>query len=91
MKKHILFSYILIFLVMAGCIEEKDTETEQPKIELISPMPCDTLYYGESFLYKVKITDNTGMGNKAWIFTTISGITAMAHMKHVTWMHPKKL
>lgn len=36
---------------------------EQPKVELLSPMPCDTLYFGASYVFKVKITDNTGMGN----------------------------
>lgn len=55
----------LIFLITAfsACIEEKDTEDEQPVVELISPIPCDTLYFGESFHYTVKITDNTGLGN----------------------------
>ena len=63
MKKNILLVYITFFLVLSGCIEEKDTEIEQPSIELLLPKPCDTLYFGESFLFRAKITDNTGLGN----------------------------
>lgn len=61
MKKTI---YLLVLVILASaCIEEKDTEMEQPVLELLSPAPCDTLYFGESFNYRVKITDNTGLGN----------------------------
>lgn len=58
----ILGIFILAYNTTA-CIEEKDTELEKPVVELISPSPCDTLYFGESFNFKVKITDNTGLGN----------------------------
>ena len=54
---------ILLLFILNGCIEQKDTLTEQPKIELLSPSPCDTLYFGESFHYTARITDNTGLGN----------------------------
>ncbi|WP_109830033.1 DUF4625 domain-containing protein [Reichenbachiella versicolor] len=54
---------ILIAVIVSACIEEKDTEIEQPVIELLSPSPCDTLRFGESFNFRVKITDNTGLGN----------------------------
>lgn len=53
----------LIAILFASCIEETDTETEQPTIELLSPLPCDTLRFGSTFNYRVKITDNTGLGN----------------------------
>jgi hypothetical protein len=61
MKKGIYIAFII--LSFSACIEERDTEAEQPKVELISPFPCDTLYFGEYFNYTVKITDNTGLGN----------------------------
>lgn len=51
-----------VMVMFASCIEERDTEVEQPKITLISPMPCDTLYFGEPFNYIIKIEDNTGLG-----------------------------
>lgn len=61
MKNLIIIS--LLALLISACIEEKDTELEKPVVELLSPVPCDTLYFGESFHYTVKITDNTGLGN----------------------------
>ncbi|MBN2485639.1 MAG: DUF4625 domain-containing protein [Bacteroidales bacterium] len=62
MKKEILLALFVVFALRA-CIEEKDTEKEKPQIELLSPLPCDTLYFGETFHYTVRITDNTGLGN----------------------------
>lgn len=63
MNKIVVSSFILLCFSLVSCIKETDTEIERPKIELLSPTPCDTLYYGESFDYHVKITDNTGLGN----------------------------
>ena len=54
---------LLLIVFVSSCIEEKDTETEQPILELLSPMPCDTLMFGDVYNYRVKITDNTGLGN----------------------------
>ncbi|MBN1187134.1 MAG: DUF4625 domain-containing protein [Bacteroidales bacterium] len=62
MKRSFFYMFLLLLAVTA-CIEEKNTEDEQPVVELLSPMPCDTLYFGESFHYTAKITDNTGLGN----------------------------
>jgi len=56
--------YILFLVVLvSSCIEETDTEIEQPVIELQSPLPCETLTFGEDFNFRIKITDNTGLGN----------------------------
>jgi len=54
---------ILMLPFFRGCIEQKDTEAERPVVELLSPLPCDTLMFGEDFRYTVRITDNTGLGN----------------------------
>jgi hypothetical protein len=62
MHRKLIYFVLLVFATNA-CIDQKDTEMEQPVIELISPLPCDTLYFGEKFHYTVKITDNTGLGN----------------------------
>jgi hypothetical protein len=61
MKKNL--SLIICAVLVASCIEEKDTELEQPVVELVTPFPCDTLYFGDNFTYEMKITDNTGLGN----------------------------
>ncbi len=57
------------YLILAGlmpcaiaCVEQKDTELERPEIELLSPVPCDTLYFGEDFHFTLQIRDNTGLG-----------------------------
>jgi hypothetical protein len=59
---HFVTMGFLIFL-MAACIEQKDTEVEKPEIHWVSPLPCDTLYFGESTDFKLELEDNTGLGN----------------------------
>lgn len=61
MKYLALLCTIMIFLF--GCVEEKDTKTEQPQIQILSPTPCDTLYYGDNFHFTIIVTDNRGLGN----------------------------
>lgn len=63
MKKRNWVYFAFAVLIVSSCIDEKDTEKEKPVVEIISPLPCDTLYFGELFLFKIKITDNTGLGN----------------------------
>lgn len=63
MNKNLGLCLLVVIYVFAGCIEETDTEAERPKVELLSPAPCDTLLFGSSFTYRVRITDNTGLGN----------------------------
>lgn len=54
---------LIVAIAFSSCIENKDTEEERPQIELISPKACEPIYFGETFEFSVKITDNTGMGN----------------------------
>lgn len=61
MKKAVYLLLLVVFV--SSCIKGKDTEEEQPEVELLSPSPCDTLRFGEPFTYRVRITDNTGLGN----------------------------
>lgn len=46
-----------------GSTEKEDTEENLPVVEILSPLPCDTLYFGETFLYQVHISDPAGLGN----------------------------
>ena len=55
-------SIVGIIGLFQSCIKEKDTLAEMPTIEILSPLPCDTLYFGETFHVTAKITDNTGLG-----------------------------
>lgn len=54
---------MMLLLAFSGCIKKEDTVIEQPSVELISPFPCDTLYFGDTFTFEVTVTDNTGLGN----------------------------
>lgn len=55
--------YLIAPLFFLACVEPKDTEEEMPEIELIMPMACDTLLFGESFRFVANISDNVGLGN----------------------------
>ena len=54
---------ILTSLILFSCVDPKNTLEEQPKAEILSPLPCDTMYFGESFSFKISLNDNTGLGN----------------------------
>ncbi len=58
----------ILFLVLAvlfaeSCVDQNDTEEEQPGIEFVLPVACDTLYFGEPFRFVFNFTDNSGLGN----------------------------
>lgn len=54
---------VFLLLTWSGCIEPLDTELEKPSIELVSPVPCDTLWFGESYPLSIAMTDNIELGN----------------------------
>ncbi|MBP7210540.1 MAG: DUF4625 domain-containing protein [Paludibacteraceae bacterium] len=47
--------------------EKDDIDDQKPKIDLsiqdAFPISCDTLYFGETFILKVKFTDNVQLGS----------------------------
>jgi len=47
--------------LVSSCIK-KDNE-DKPVITLLSPAPCDTLYFGEAFNFSIKVSDADGLGN----------------------------
>jgi hypothetical protein len=61
-KKLIVYS-VFLFAILIGCVKENEIVTEQPVVELLAPAPCDTLHFGETFRFLVKVSDNTGLGN----------------------------
>ncbi|NBC84133.1 MAG: DUF4625 domain-containing protein [Bacteroidetes bacterium] len=63
MKMIIIFITGLIALMVTGCIEKADSDESKPDIQILSPQPCDTLYFGETFNYQVLIGDESGLGN----------------------------
>ena len=63
MNKQIIFAFLIIGFLLNSCIEKSNTEEEMPAFELLSPLPCDTIYFGEQYLFEVKFTDNAGLGS----------------------------
>lgn len=46
-----------------SCVKDTDTEKNMPRIELVSPLPCDTLYYGQDFRCSFKLSSTSAIGN----------------------------
>ncbi len=63
LRKLIVLMGIVFVLQLSSCIEKKDTVEERPRVEILSPRPCDTLRFGEVYEFQIRITDNTGLGN----------------------------
>lgn len=63
MAKAIQFLMPICVLLATSCIDKQDTELEKPTIQLVSPLPCDTLYFGEVFQFTAQLSDNVGLGN----------------------------
>lgn len=63
---HILIPLFLL-IVIASCDEDEEIDQEKPVIDLSMqdafPVNCDTLYFGESFKFKVLFKDNFELGS----------------------------
>jgi len=50
-----------------SCEKDDDIDNQKPEIDLsiqdAFPVSCDTLYFGETFILKVKFTDNVQLGS----------------------------
>ncbi len=55
------------FIFLFSCKKKEDTDNEKPVINLdftdAFPQNCDTLYFGESFVLKMRFTDNVELGS----------------------------
>ena len=60
----VIMSFILAF---NSCEKDEDIDNQKPEIDLsiqdAFPVSCDTLYFGETFILKVKFTDNVQLGS----------------------------
>lgn len=60
---------LLLSLLLSyySCDKNTDIDNQKPIIDLSSkdafPVSCDTLYFGETFILKVKFTDNEQLGS----------------------------
>lgn len=86
-----LIAIVIAVALMYGCAKDVDTEEVQPKVELLTPSPCDTLYYGEPFVYRIKITDPSGNGLGNLSLDIHNNFNHHSHGSHITCqMDPKK-
>jgi hypothetical protein len=57
---------LLLSIVIISCEKDNEIDTEKPVIDLsiqdAFPANCDTIYFGESFTFKVLFSDNAELG-----------------------------
>jgi len=68
MKKLIIITIIMsLIFAFNSCEKDDDIDNQKPEIDLsiqdAFPVSCDTLYFGETFILKVKFTDNVQLGS----------------------------
>jgi hypothetical protein len=68
MKKIGIIAVIMSLIVaFHSCEQDKDIDNQKPVIDLsiqdAFPVSCDTLYFGETFILKVKFSDNVQLGS----------------------------
>lgn len=67
--KKLFFAVIMAAVVFASCSSDDDStvDTEKPIIDLTlqdaSPLNGDTIYFGETFMVKVRFSDNMELGS----------------------------
>lgn len=65
-KKSILPLLIPFIVFITSCNNERDIDTEKPTIDInfydAFPLNCDTIYFGETFVVKIKFSDNVELG-----------------------------
>jgi hypothetical protein len=61
--KKTLYITLIITLVFLGCIKNDGDNQDKPEITLLSPAPCDTIYFDVPFTFQIKISDKDGLGN----------------------------
>lgn len=75
---------VLTALLLVGCAEEKDTEELQPLVEVLLPLPCDTIYFDVPFTFMLEIKDpsKSGLGNLS--FDAHNNFNHHSHGSHIS-------
>ncbi len=63
MKYSSIFVILFLSVLVLSCVDKTDTEDEQPDIEFVLPVACDTIYFGKSCRFVFNFSDNSGLGN----------------------------
>ncbi|MBN2746675.1 MAG: DUF4625 domain-containing protein [Bacteroidales bacterium] len=66
MKQVFLFTFSVLLIFSSGC-EKSEPDQEKPEIDLTVagafPNNCDTIYFGQTFSLKLRLTDNVELGS----------------------------
>jgi len=90
MKNYIIiFIFLSSIIIFSSCGKNEDIDKEKPTIDLTIkdafPINCDTLYFGETFTFKVLFTDNAELGsNNAFSIDIHNNFTHHSHSTEVT-------
>lgn len=81
----------LVFAGVASCVKDNDEEILPPKIELLTPWHCDTIYFDEPATYRFRITDESNVGLGNFSMDIHNNFNHHSHGDHETCaMDPKK-
>lgn len=89
------FNWFILVLIAGvlwqGCAKDNDTEAMQPGVEILSPMPCDTIYFDEPVTLRFRFTANSSMGLGNLSMDVHNNFNHHSHGSHITCeMDPKK-
>lgn len=80
---------ILLFLVVA-CSDDNEVDTAKPAIDIsftgAFPANCDTIYFGEAFVMKMKFSDNVELG--AYSINIHNNFDHHSHSTEITACNP---
>ncbi len=62
MKKSSIILLTILMFFLHACVKESDEKEAFPEVTILSPLPCDTIYFSEAVTYKIKFTDKSGSG-----------------------------
>ena len=89
-KKNILSILSILLLFVVACSDESEVDTEKPVIDIsfsgAFPTNCDTIYFGEPFVMKMKFSDNAELG--AYTINIHNNFDHHSHSTEVTACNP---
>jgi len=89
MRKIRLIYLLLASIILLNACDKEAIDTEKPSIDLsiegAFPLNCDTLYFGESFVLKMRFADNVELGsNSAFSLDIHNNFDHHTHSTEVT-------
>ncbi|WP_319229031.1 DUF4625 domain-containing protein [Draconibacterium orientale] len=89
-KKNILPLLSILLLFVFACSDDNEVDKEKPIIDIsfsgAFPTNCDTIYFGEPFVLRMKFSDNLELG--AFSIDIHNNFDHHSHSTEVTDCHP---